>query len=84
MSYILFSSGSSLATPVSIANGGTGNITAPLAMNALTSTAFSTSSQNINWGSTVVDSPILPADLDNVADVVDQLILALNDLGVLG
>jgi len=35
MSYILFSSGSSLATPVSIANGGTGSITASSALTAL-------------------------------------------------
>tara|TARA_R110001632_G_scaffold117970_1_gene230193 strand:- start:279 stop:533 length:255 start_codon:yes stop_codon:yes gene_type:complete len=83
MSYILFSSGSSLATPVSIANGGTGAITAPLAMDALTSSAFSTSSQSTDWGSTVVNPPTFPFDLDNVADVVDQLILALQGVGVL-
>lgn len=83
MSYILFSSGSSLATPVSIANGGTGSITAPLAMNALTSIAFSTSSQSGDWGGTTVNPPSLPADLDNVADVVDQLIFALQGVGVL-
>ena len=83
MSYILFSSGSSLATPVSIANGGTGAITAPLAMDALTSSAFSTSSQSTDWGSTVVNPPTFPFDIDNVADVVDQLILALQGVGVL-
>jgi len=84
MSYILFSSGSSLATPVSIANGGTGANTASLAMNALTSIAFSTSSQSTDWGSTTVDAPTFPFEIDNVADVVDQLIQALQGLSVLG
>jgi hypothetical protein len=84
MSYILFSSGSSLATPVSIANGGTGATTASTAIENLSTIAFSTSSQSTDWGSTVVNPPNLPADLDNVADVVDQLIFALQGVGVLG
>lgn len=84
MSYILTASGSSLATPVSIANGGTGAITAPLAMDNLTSTAFSTSAQSTDWGATVVPPPSFPADLTNVADTLDQLILALQGIGVLG
>lgn len=85
MSYILFaSSGGGLATPVSIVNGGTGQTTAVNALSALSTPGFSLSGQDVNWGSTTVDSPILPAELDNVADVVDQLILALNALGVLG
>jgi hypothetical protein len=84
MSYILTASGSSLATPVSIANGGTGAITAGSAMDALTSTAFSTSSQSTDWGSTVVSPPSFPPDLTNVADTLDQLILALQGIGVLG
>ena len=83
MSYILFSSGSSLATPVSIANGGTGAITALSAMEALTSVAFSRSSQSGDWGGTTVNPPSFPPDVDNVADVVDQLILALQGVEIL-
>jgi len=84
MSYILTASGSSLATPVSIANGGTGAITAPLAMDALTSTAFSTSSQSNDWGSQTIDPPLSPPELDNLANVVNNLIFALQGIGVLG
>lgn len=78
------SSGTSVTLPLVVGEGGTGAVNKGSAVTNLTSAAFSTSSQNVNWGSTAVDSPILPADLDNVADVLDQLILALNALGVLG
>ena len=85
MSYILFAtSGGGLATPVSIANGGTGETVAAAALEALSTIPFANSGQNTDWGTVLVDAPILPADLDNVADVVDQLLQALQGIGVLG
>ena len=85
LSYILFSTGGGgLTSPVGIVDGGTGETTAASALEALSTIAFANSGANVNWGSTTIDPPVLPADLDNVADVVDQLIQGLNALGILG
>jgi len=48
MSYVL--TASSISTPVSIANGGTGSTTKGAAMIALTSAAFNNSAQTATWG----------------------------------
>jgi len=83
MSYILFSSGSSLATPVSIANGGTGSTNASDAMEALTTTEFASSSQSTNWGGISITAPSEPFDADQNATAIIDLIDILTTLGVL-
>ena len=85
MSYILTAStGGGLATPVSIANGGTNSATASDAITALTSIAFNVSAQSADWGVAAVTPPVLPPDINDIADVLDQLIGALTAVGVLG
>ena len=82
MSYILTAS-SGISTPVSIANGGTSAITAPLAMTALSTATFSTSSQSADWGVLPVASPVgPPSSAANQASITD-LIAALQTIGVI-
>jgi len=82
MSYILTAS-SGISTPVTIANGGTGQITAPLAMTALSTATFSTSSQSADWGALGVASPVgIPDTAANQASIID-LIAALQTIGVI-
>tara|TARA_R110000751_G_scaffold282561_1_gene385755 strand:- start:4110 stop:4364 length:255 start_codon:yes stop_codon:yes gene_type:complete len=83
MSYILTVS-SSISTPVSIANGGTSAITAPLAMTALSSGRFSSSAQSGNWGVTSVDPPTGLPDPAVTQQAVIDVISALEGMGVLG
>ena len=82
MSYILTAS-SSISTPVSIANGGTSAITAPLAMTALSTSNFSTSSQSVNWGNTVVAAPTGLPDVAVNQTALIGLISALQNIGVI-
>ena len=82
MSYILTASGSSIATPVSIANGGTGAATASVAMENLTSTPFNVSAQSVDWG-TGNFPPLDPtATLGEVITGVNQLLAYLQQIGV--
>ena len=83
MSYILFkSTGSSIATPVSIANGGTAADNKSDAMINLTSPAFNSSAQNSNWGTINVPESGAPDPIENQI-AVNTIIQALQDLGVL-
>ena len=83
MSYIMRPAGSSLATPVSIVNGGTGQITPLDAMVALSSPAFGQSSANPAWGTTPVPPPAVPADPVENARAINDLISVLVNLGVI-
>ncbi len=82
MSYILFSSGGGIATPVSIANGGTGQTTAGAALSALSSAAFAFSGGSENWGQTNIVAPQFPFSADDNATILIDLIDALTDIGV--
>lgn len=83
MSYILFSSGGGLATPVSIANGGTGSTNESDAMEALTTVGFASSSQSTDWGGITITAPSEPFDTDQNATAIIDLIDVLTTLGVL-
>ena len=81
MSYILFSSGGGIATPVSIVNGGTGAYNPNDAMVNLSSPAFDISSKSPDWGLL----PIIPAVGANPHEnerAINELITALQMLGV--
>ena len=74
MSYILFAtSGGGLATPVSIANGGTGGNTSKIAMDNLSSPAFSAPAANVNWGALAVTAPLNPDPVENQAAILELL-----------
>ena len=67
---------------ISIADGGTGQITSTAAMTALSSAAFQASSVNVDWGTQVVPpSPIPDANANFVA--LNALISALSAIGVI-
>ena len=79
MSYVIRKG---IATPISIADGGTGQITSTAAMTALSSAAFQASSVNVDWGTQVVPpSPIPDANANFVA--LNALISALSTIGVI-
>lgn len=80
MSYVLTVS-SSISTPVSIANGGTGSTTKGAAMIALTSAAFNNSAQTATWGTETVSLSEFPTEASNFA-ALNALIGALDDLGI--
>jgi len=80
MSYILTAS-SSISTPVSILNGGTGETTAANAMISLSSPAFQDSASSSDWGSLTVAEPT-PLVASNNAAIV-ALIQHLQTLEVL-
>ena len=83
MSYILFkSTGSSIATPVSIANGGTNADNKAGAMINLTSAAFNSSAQNANWGAINIAESGAPDPIENQV-AVNTIIASLQNLGVL-
>ena len=82
MSYILTASGSSLATPVSVANGGTGAATASEAVINLTSPAFEASASNNDWGSIPVPIPPSPDPADLELSLT-ELLKALQDLQII-
>jgi hypothetical protein len=82
MSYIMRPNSATIATPISLALGGTGQITATAAMTALSSAAFQASSVNADWGTQVVPpSPIPDANTNFVA--INALINALSTIGVI-
>lgn len=73
MSYILTAS-SSITTPVSILNGGTGETTAQNAMISLSSPAFENSASSVSWGVLTVAPPVgPPSDAANQAAIVSIL-----------
>ena len=82
MSYILFSSGSSLATPVSIANGGTGANNPIDAMVNLSSPAFDISSKSPDWGLLSIIPPAGSNPHENERAII-ELIGTLQVLGVI-
>jgi hypothetical protein len=81
MSYVLTAS-SGISTPVSIANGGTSASSPALAMTALSTAAFSVSSQRADWGQYVVNPPAFPDPAQNEI-AITNLINTLITLGVL-
>jgi|APSaa5957512493_1039668.scaffolds.fasta_scaffold283694_1 hypothetical protein len=84
MSYILFaSSGGGLATPVSIANGGTGQTTAEAALSALSSSAFAVSGASTSWGQANLVIPQPPYSADENGAILTDLIDALVAIGVI-
>ncbi len=84
MSYILTAStGGGLPTPVRIVDGGTGSATASDAITALSSIEFNVSAQSAQWGVVAVAPPVLPPDINDIATVIDQLIAALQTVGVI-
>ena len=82
MSYILTASGSSLATPVSIANGGTGAATANAAVVNLTSPAFEQSASSPDWGAIPVPAPTTP-DPAELQNSIQELLKALQNLSII-
>ncbi len=76
MSYILFNNGSSLTTPVSIANGGTAGTTPAQALENLASITFSQSALNPNWGTLPVPLPPSP-DPNDLFTSITELITML-------
>ena len=76
MSYILFNNGSSLTTPVSIANGGTAGTTPAEALENLASITFSQSALNPAWGTQPVPFPPSPDPADLFTSI-NELITAL-------
>lgn len=81
MSYILTAS-SGISTPVSIANGGTGETTATAAMTTLSSAAFQSSAVSTDWGTQTVDPSLAPDAFENY-NALNNLITALQTLGVI-
>ena len=81
MSYILTASGSSLATPVSIANGGTAADNESQAMINLSSPAFDISSKSPDWGAIPIIPPGGPDPIENER-AINELIAALQVMGV--
>ena len=79
MSYVIRKG---IETPVSIADGGTGQITATAAMTALSSAAFQASSVNVNWGTQNVNPSPIPDAPSNQA-AINALISALSAIGVI-
>jgi len=82
MSYILTAGGSSLATPVSIVNGGTGGTTAKQAMENLTSPEFSVSANEPFWGQIPVSAPPSPDPADLELSL-QELLAALQQLAII-
>ena len=83
MSYILYKAGSSISTPVSIANGGTGGTSKSAAMTNLSSTNFNTSAQSSDWGNiNVPESGAADPNVNQAA--LNALIQALVGMGGLG
>ena len=84
MSYILFASGSSIATPVSIANGGTSAIDSFGAMVNLTSPAFANSSQFPQWGDPAfaIVPPSAAPDPNENQRAINELLALLQDYGM--
>lgn len=83
MSYILTAQGSSLATPVSIVNGGTGQTTPLDAMVALSTAFFGQSSANPDWGQLPITPPVVPADPVENERAINEIIAILQQLGVI-
>lgn len=83
MSYILTAQGSSLATPVSIVNGGTGATTPLDAMVALSTIPFGQSSASPDWGQLPVIPPAVPADPAENERAIQEIIATLQQLGVI-
>jgi len=81
LSYILKAS-STIATPIDIEDGGTGQITSTAAMTALSSAAFQTSSVNADWGTQVVSASPAP-DANANMTALNDLIIALQSIGVI-
>ena len=82
MSYILTAQGSSIVTPVSILNGGTGQ-TVPLdAMVALSTPFFGQSSASPDWGQLPI-TPSAHQDPQENMRAINELIMALQVLGVI-
>ena len=79
LSYILTAG---IATPVSIADGGTGQITAFAAMTALSSPTFQASSVNPMWGIQHVPLSPFPDAIQNQL-AINALISALQAIGVI-
>jgi hypothetical protein len=82
VSYILIAATDPLDTPVSIANGGTSASSPELAMTALSTAAFSVSSQKGDWGQYVIIPPVGESPLEN-QNAITNLINTLITLGVL-
>lgn len=82
MSYILFKAGSSISTPVSIANGGTGADTKAQAVINLTSPAFNNSAQSSDWGAIYIPESLAPDPSENMI-AINTLLQTLQVLGVL-
>jgi hypothetical protein len=83
MSYILFAtSGGGLATPVSVANGGTGADNTKDALVTLTSPAFQQSATEPSWGTIPVMSPPSPDPADLEASI-QELLSALQTLMII-
>ncbi len=83
MSYILFAtSGGGLATPVSVANGGTGADNGKDGMTNLTSVEFTASAISADWGLLPVPLPASPDPADLEASLI-EVIGALQQLFVI-
>jgi hypothetical protein len=83
MSYILTASGSSLATPVSILNGGTGQTTPLDALVALSTPFFGASGGNADWGQLSITPPLVPADPAENDRAIQEIIQVLQQLRVI-
>jgi len=71
-----------LATPVSIPNGGTGSVNPIDAMTALTTPTFGLSSQSPDWGVVPLLPPVAPADPVENERAINDIIATLQLLGV--
>jgi len=71
-----------IATPVSIALGGTGSVNPFDAMTALTTPPFAITSQSPDWGVIPINPPIFPADPVENERAINEIIAALQLLGV--
>lgn len=82
MSYILAPPASPVSYPISVANGGTGSTDKETAVITLTSPAFNGSAQSPDWGILPIP-PIGSTDPTEIANVCNQLIVALQQLMVI-
>jgi len=82
MSYIMRPDSATIATPVSIGNGGTSAATPNDAMINLTSPAFANSASAPDWGSIPVNPPPAPDANENFI-AINELIATLQILGVI-
>ena len=81
MSYIMRPNSATIATPVSIALGGTGSVNPFDAMNALTTPTFAITSQSPDWGIIPIVPPAAPDPFENER-AINEIIGALLALGV--